>query len=222
VAELRHRQRRPGPVVAQGGRGHGGRRARTCWESLKSYEPGVQLRPPRWSARRSGKELGEQGRAAALFAFLMILAYVAIASSGSSPSGSIVAALHEPILVLGFFAATQMPFDLRPRSRPSSRWSATRSTDTVVGVRPHPRTLPDDRKGTSTEIIRPGDQRHAVAHLDDQRHDADRGVRACWSSRATRWPASRLRSPSVCSWARTRRSSWRVPSRSTWNLSARD
>jgi preprotein translocase subunit SecF len=81
-------------------------------ESLKSYEPGVQLRRTEVVGAQIGAELAEQGALAALFAFLMILAYVAIRFQWKLALGSIVAALHDPILVLGFFAATQLTFDL--------------------------------------------------------------------------------------------------------------
>jgi len=80
--------------------------------ALKSYEPAVQLRRTEVVGAQIGRELAEQGALAALFAFLMILAYVAVRFQWKLGVGSIVAALHDPILVLGFFAATQMVFDL--------------------------------------------------------------------------------------------------------------
>ena len=80
--------------------------------ALKSYEPAVQLRRTEVVGAQIGKELAEQGALAALFAFLMILAYVAVRFQWKLGVGSIVAALHDPILVLGFFSATQMVFDL--------------------------------------------------------------------------------------------------------------
>ena len=42
----------------------------------------------------------------------MILAYVALRFQWKLALGSVIAALHDPIVVLGFFAATQMTFDL--------------------------------------------------------------------------------------------------------------
>jgi len=80
--------------------------------ALQSFEPGVQLRRTEVVGAQIGAELAEQGALAALFAFLMILAYVAIRFQWKLAIGSIVAALHDPILVLGFFAATQLTFDL--------------------------------------------------------------------------------------------------------------
>ena len=80
--------------------------------ALQSYEPSVQLRRTEVVGAQIGKELGEQGALAALFAFLMIMAYVGMRFQWKLGVGSIVAALHDPVLVLGFFAATQLPFDL--------------------------------------------------------------------------------------------------------------
>jgi preprotein translocase subunit SecF len=80
--------------------------------AVQTYEPSVQLRRTEVVGAQIGAELAEQGALAALFAFLMILAYVALRFQWKLAIGSIVAALHDPILVLGFFAATQMTFDL--------------------------------------------------------------------------------------------------------------
>jgi len=80
--------------------------------AVQSYEPGVQLRRTEVVGAQIGKELGEQGALAALFAFLLILAYVAVRFQWKLAIGSIVAALHDPVLVLGFFAVTQLTFDL--------------------------------------------------------------------------------------------------------------
>ena len=59
-----------------------------------------------------GKELAEQGALAALFAFLLILIYVGFRFQWKLGVGSIVAALHDPIIILGIFSATQWTFDL--------------------------------------------------------------------------------------------------------------
>ena len=80
--------------------------------AVQGYEPGVQLRRTEVVGAQIGAELAEQGALAALFAFLLILAYVAIRFQWKLALGSIFAALHDPILVLGFFAATQLTFDL--------------------------------------------------------------------------------------------------------------
>jgi preprotein translocase subunit SecF len=125
---------------------------RDVLEALKSYEPGVQLRRTEVVGAQIGKELGEQGALAALFAFLMILAYVAIRFQWKLAIGSIVAALHDPILVLGFFAATQMPFDLATLAAILAVVGYSLNDTVVVFDRIRERFVMT-RKGTPTEII---------------------------------------------------------------------
>ena len=80
--------------------------------ALQAHEPAAQLRRTEVVGAQVGEELAEQGALAALFAFLLILAYVAMRFQWKLGVGSIVAALHDPILVLGVFSATQWTFDL--------------------------------------------------------------------------------------------------------------
>lgn len=80
--------------------------------AVEATAPGVQLRRTEVVGAQIGAELAEQGALAALFAFLLIMAYVAFRFQWKLGVGSIIAALHDPILVLGFFAATQITFDL--------------------------------------------------------------------------------------------------------------
>lgn len=80
--------------------------------ALQAHEPAAQLRRTEVVGAQVGEELAEQGALAALFAFLLIMAYVAMRFQWKLGVGSIVAALHDPILVLGVFSATQWTFDL--------------------------------------------------------------------------------------------------------------
>ena len=80
--------------------------------ALQAYAPAVELRRTEVVGAQVGSELAEQGALAALFAFLLIMIYVGLRFQWKLGVGSIVAALHDPILVLGFFAATQLTFDL--------------------------------------------------------------------------------------------------------------
>jgi len=86
--------------------------SREVLAALQSYEPTAQLRRTEVVGAQVGAELAEQGALAAMFAFLLILAYVAVRFQWKLGVGSIIAALHDPILVLGVFAATQWTFDL--------------------------------------------------------------------------------------------------------------
>jgi preprotein translocase subunit SecF len=120
--------------------------------ALKTYDPNVQLRRTEVVGAQIGKELGEQGALAGLFAFLMILAYVALRFQWKLAVGSIVAALHDPILVLGFFAATQMTFDL-PTLASILAVVGYSLNDTVVVFDRIRERFVMMRKGTPTEII---------------------------------------------------------------------
>jgi len=59
-----------------------------------------------------GAELAEKGALAVLFTFFFIMLYVWMRFQWKLGVGAIVAALHDPIIILGFFAVTQMTFDL--------------------------------------------------------------------------------------------------------------
>jgi len=80
--------------------------------AIRTYAPGVELRRTDAVGAQVGRELAEKGALAAIFTFLMILIYVGLRFQWKLGLGSVIAALHDPIVVLGFFAATQMTFDL--------------------------------------------------------------------------------------------------------------
>ncbi|RTZ17585.1 protein translocase subunit SecF [Vibrio aquaticus] len=59
-----------------------------------------------------GQDLVDQGGLALLISMLSILGYLCFRFEWRLASGSLVALLHDVVLVLGFFAATQMEFNL--------------------------------------------------------------------------------------------------------------
>ncbi len=59
-----------------------------------------------------GQELIDQGGLALLICLLSILAYLSFRFEWRLASGALLALLHDVILVLGFFAITQMEFNL--------------------------------------------------------------------------------------------------------------
>jgi preprotein translocase subunit SecF len=120
--------------------------------AVQSYDPAVQLRRTEVVGAQIGAELAEQGALAALFAFLMILAYVAIRFQWKLAIGSIIAALHDPILVLGFFAATQITFDLATLAAILAVVGYSLNDTVVVFDRIRERFVMT-RKGTPTELI---------------------------------------------------------------------
>ena len=59
-----------------------------------------------------GEELRDDGGLAVLYALIGILIYVALRFEWKFALGSVVALIHDVILVVGFFSVTQAPFDL--------------------------------------------------------------------------------------------------------------
>jgi preprotein translocase subunit SecF len=80
--------------------------------ALQSVEPGVELRRIDVVGPQVGGELREKGSLATLFTFIFILAYIWFRFEFKLGIGAILAAMHTPIVIVGFFAATQMTFDL--------------------------------------------------------------------------------------------------------------
>jgi preprotein translocase subunit SecF len=80
--------------------------------AMRNVDSEVELRRTEVVGAQIGRELAEQGALAALVTFLGILAYVAMRFQWKLGVGSIFAAMHDPVVVLGFFAATQITFDL--------------------------------------------------------------------------------------------------------------
>jgi preprotein translocase subunit SecF len=81
-------------------------------EALRAATPGVEVRRTELVGPQVGEELTEQGGLAMLFTFIGILFYVGFRFEKKMATGTVLAAMHDPIVILGFFAATQMTFDL--------------------------------------------------------------------------------------------------------------
>jgi preprotein translocase subunit SecF len=81
-------------------------------EALRQVDPGVQVRRTEVVGPQVGEDLTEQGGLAILFTFIGILIYVGFRFEKKMAAGTVFAAMHDPIVILGFFAATQLTFDL--------------------------------------------------------------------------------------------------------------
>jgi preprotein translocase subunit SecF len=81
-------------------------------EVLKSLDPKFELRRTDVLGQQVGEELTEQGGLAMLFTLIMILIYVGFRFQWKMALGTVFAALHDPIVIFGFFSLTQMTFDL--------------------------------------------------------------------------------------------------------------
>lgn len=86
--------------------------SRRVGEALRQTDPGVQVRRTEVVGPQVGEDLTEQGGLAILFTFIGILIYVGFRFEKKMAAGTVLAAMHDPIVILGFFAATQLTFDL--------------------------------------------------------------------------------------------------------------
>jgi preprotein translocase subunit SecF len=81
--------------------------------TLKKVDAGIELRgQPDFVGGQVGEELTEQGGLAMLFTLIMIMIYVGFRFQWKMAAGTVFAALHDPIVIFGFFSLTQMTFDL--------------------------------------------------------------------------------------------------------------
>jgi preprotein translocase subunit SecF len=88
------------------------RRGQQVMAALQAKTPGVELRRTEFVGPQVGAELAESGFLALLYTFGGILLYVALRFEWRLALGSILALLHDPILIVGVFAFTHLEFDL--------------------------------------------------------------------------------------------------------------
>jgi preprotein translocase subunit SecF len=81
-------------------------------EALQAFDPGVQLRRKEVVGPQIGQELSEKGGMAVLVTFLLTGIYTAIRFQWKLGVSAVAATLHDPIIILGFFAITRITFDL--------------------------------------------------------------------------------------------------------------
>lgn len=80
--------------------------------ALETVTPDVEVRRTEAVGPQVGKELAEKGATALLMALLFIGLYVVMRFQWKLSLGAMAATMHDPILIVGFFALTQMTFDL--------------------------------------------------------------------------------------------------------------
>ena len=120
--------------------------------AVQAHDPGVELRRTEVVGPQVGQELAEKGALAVLFTFVLILAYVAIRFQWKLGVGAIVAALHDPIIILGFFSVTGMVFDLPALAAILAVIGYSLNDTVVVFDRLRERFL-SMRKGTPEQVI---------------------------------------------------------------------
>jgi preprotein translocase subunit SecF len=80
--------------------------------ALKKVDPDVELRRAEVVGPQVGQELTNQGGLAILFTFVLIGIYTWFRFQWKMGISAVIATLHDPLLILGFFAVTDIPFDL--------------------------------------------------------------------------------------------------------------
>jgi len=81
-------------------------------ETLQKVDPSVELRRAEVVGPQVGKELTNQGGLAVLFTFVLIGIYTWFRFQWKMGISAVIATLHDPLIILGFFAVTQITFDL--------------------------------------------------------------------------------------------------------------
>jgi preprotein translocase subunit SecF len=119
-------------------------------KALQNADPEVQIRRTEAVGPQVGRDLTEQGGLALLFTFIGILFYVGFRFEKKMAAGTVLAATHDPIVILGFFAATQMTFDLSVLAAVLAVIGYS-INDTVVVFDRVREVLLGTRKGTSTK-----------------------------------------------------------------------
>jgi preprotein translocase subunit SecF len=120
--------------------------------AIQGTVPGVELRRTEVVGPQVGQELAEKGALAMLFTFLLILAYVAFRFQWKLGVGAIVAAMHDPIIILGFFSVTRMTFDLPSLAAILAVIGYSLNDTVVVFDRLRERFL-SMRKGSSEQVV---------------------------------------------------------------------
>jgi preprotein translocase subunit SecF len=81
-------------------------------DTFRAIDPKVTLQRTEVVGPQVGQELFVKGGWALVATLVLILIYVLLRFTFKLAMGAIIAVLHDPICVLGFFALTQMTFDL--------------------------------------------------------------------------------------------------------------
>jgi preprotein translocase subunit SecF len=126
--------------------------AQTVLAAIQADVPDAELRRTEVVGSVVGEELAQKGALAMLFTFVGILIYVALRFQWKLGIGAIVAALHDPVIILGFFSETQMTFDLPALAAILAIIGYSLNDTVVVFDRIRERFL-SHRKGTPAQVI---------------------------------------------------------------------
>ncbi len=119
---------------------------------LQNIDPKLELKRIEFVGSEVGDYLIEQGMLAMAVSFLAIMLYVALRFEYRFSVSAVIALLHDPILILGIFAALQIEFDLATLAAILAVIGYSLNDTIVVfdRVRENFRKI---RKGTAAEIM---------------------------------------------------------------------
>jgi preprotein translocase subunit SecF len=81
--------------------------------ALRSIDPAVDIKPLEYVGPQVGEELRNSAILALLLTLLLVFMYIAVRfHTWRLSTGAILALIHDPVLILGWFALMQTPFDL--------------------------------------------------------------------------------------------------------------
>ncbi len=120
--------------------------------AIRSVDAGAEIRRTESIGPQVGRELAEKGALAVLMTLLFIAIYLMFRFQWKFSVGAVLAVLHDPFVVLGFFAATQMTFDLIVVSAILAVIGYSLNDTVVVFDRVRERLL-SMRKATSLEVM---------------------------------------------------------------------
>jgi preprotein translocase subunit SecF len=86
--------------------------SRRVQEALRAVDPAVELRRAEVVGPQVGEELTNKGGLAVLFTFVLIGIYTWFRFQWKMGVSAVIATLHDPLLILGFFAVSGLTFDL--------------------------------------------------------------------------------------------------------------
>jgi preprotein translocase subunit SecF len=81
--------------------------------ALRSVDPAVQINPPEFVGPQVGAELRNSAILALLLTLLLVFLYIMVRfHTWRLSAGAILALIHDPVLIIGWFSLMQTPFDL--------------------------------------------------------------------------------------------------------------
>jgi preprotein translocase subunit SecF len=151
--------------------------------ALRSVDPGVTIKPLEFVGPQVGDELRNSAFLAIGWTLLLVFIYIWFRFHTWRLSvGAILALLHDPILIIGWFALSQTPFDLAVVAALLAVIGYSLN-DTIIVFDRIRRALRGQSQARAAPGARPVREPDALAHHHDQGHHAHRGGGAAGAGR---------------------------------------